>query len=764
MTTITPPSYPPAYDQPGSGDLPVSDAATILDDTSIRGGLADFVARVRDNRATVGAACMWLAILAFIAAAAGFTPGNRLLVEVNTRVGWAVIASVIGIMLMGAALRLHPRSTPGWLADAIPTMTGTWRPALVLAGLLLLAAGTVVSTGLVGMAWIDQVGPVAQFMLLLAGLLLLATGLIGVRSWRLPRPRWGDVGVVGLILVGTFIVRAGGLDHYVRWPVDEVHFTSAVETFYYNNVRVDLLTNRSVFLPVTMLYSFFNAGTVELFGWNWTGARITGAVFGVFTVLAVYGAAYAVFNRRTALVAALIAMAFPPFVQFGRISMPHMGDALFGTMLVLFIARGVRWNRRSDWVWAGVSLGLTQYFFEGGRYSFPALTVGFFLWTVLAALVVMVYGRVTKRRQADGEPVTYGRLRPYLGGWVLLAVAFVCIAAPVYLTMLANGSPFGSRLNASGVGVQYLIDGLLGRYEPDAQMWFNLHITDPFLIYTFNADRPGLWYSNNTAMVLQPFIPFFLLGVAHAVWRGRTAAFMLVSLLLLASAGSTLLSDTLWYVRYMMIMPVVALIIGIGISETLPLLWGGGRVFARGVTTALLLIALAIAGGVTVVHLAYYFGTFVSEYQRTEQGFRTYRDGVDAVQTYMTLDAHTEKHLILIDNSTPDTHVPRQMHSFFLARQTARYSIDVADSDLIGPAYFYALPRDRTYVFAVEPWDHDLIAQMRRTFTVLPPLYSQSPYLPPQRAYILFVAPHTLNLPNSHTVAAFPLRAGLLEE
>ncbi len=736
VETVTPDSEPrvrAAIADPGR--------AAPSDWAAIRAGLADLRARVIAHRAAVGSSCAWLALLAFVTAAIGYRPVSRLID--NVTVTWAAIWTVVGVALMGAAIALHPRAHARPQTTA-PAMTGRARPALIVVGLVLLALGTEVSAGLTGMAWVEQVGPTAQFALLGGGVISFALGLIGVRGARLPRIRWPDVLIVGAIGIGALILRGGGLDYYIRQPVDEVHFSTGVETFFFDNRRVDLLTSQSAYLPASMLYSYWNAGMVALFGWNWTGLRMTSALLGAVTVLAVYGAVYAMFDRRTAIAAALIAATFPPHLHFSRLAMGQLGDALFGMMLILFIARGLRWNRRSDWVWAGVSLGLTQYFYEGGRYAFPPLTLGFFIWLGIGALLPVA---LRANRPHDG-------FRPYLRGWGLLLIAALVTAAPLYLAMAATGAPFGSRMNSSSISLQYLLDGFTGQLDAHQMMWFRLRLTDPFLIYTFNPDVSGMWYSRFSAMVLQPIIPLFLLGVGQTVWRGRSAAFLLVPLLLIVAAGNILMTDTLWYTRYIMTMPAAAALIGIGIGATWPLLWPEtGAPRWRWLRRAASAGPIALALGVAVAQAHYYFTDFMREYHTPIRGVQQHREASDAVQRLLALPERGWQELILLDDDDRDVFLPRQIHSFLSERLPARYPIQAYNTRQIPITFFRALPRDRSYVFAVEPWDAVTMARLRAAFTTTAPTYSPGRFIHPSREYVLFYAPLAWNRPRLHHAA-----------
>jgi asparagine N-glycosylation enzyme membrane subunit Stt3 len=98
-------------------------------------------------------------------------------------------------------------------------------------------------------------------------------------------------------------------------------------------------------------------------------------IMGTLSVVAAYGAGRELFNRRIGIVAGLILATLPLHLFYSRIATGNLGDALFSTLMVYFAARAFRDNRRGDWVLLGVSLGMSQYFFEGGRFLFPVVFV-----------------------------------------------------------------------------------------------------------------------------------------------------------------------------------------------------------------------------------------------------------------------------------------------------------------------------------------------------------------------------------------------------
>src|SRR5690606_27829994 len=119
----------------------------------------------------------------------------------------------------------------------------------------------------------------------------------------------------------------------------------------------------------------------DILGHNLTGLRIFSAVFGTLTVPALYLLARELFDRRTALLAALLLATFPPHIHFSRLGLNNIADPLFGVLALAFLVRGLKRGGLRDYALSGVMLGLTQYFYEGGKLLYPLL---FGAWLLLA--------------------------------------------------------------------------------------------------------------------------------------------------------------------------------------------------------------------------------------------------------------------------------------------------------------------------------------------------------------------------------------------
>ena len=184
--------------------------------------------------------------------------------------------------------------------------------------------------------------------------------------------------------------------------MDELNFVSGMTNFWKPNHPIGLLTPMDNISPFTWLFPYWQSIFVGIFGRNMAAIRAVSAVIGGLTVPALYLLAQTLFNRRVGLLAAFLLATFPPHIHYSRIALLSITDPLMGTLALAFLARGLKRGTRLDFALAGVFLGLTQYFFEGGRLLFPAL-----------ALAWVIGWRLFGRRMSRPMP------RRISGSWVL---------------------------------------------------------------------------------------------------------------------------------------------------------------------------------------------------------------------------------------------------------------------------------------------------------------------------------------------------------
>jgi hypothetical protein len=343
-----------------------------------------------------------------------FAPAER---YTNPPLVEATVSALLGGLALLLAMYFSPYRINAAQAAEHAITGGRARWFLIVPGLFLLAFGTEISANVLKTERLPLLGPQIQCIALASGLALFAAGMIGVRRLSLPRLRirWSEIFPVLGILVLAFAVRAYKVDTLVRLSVDEGHYMEGVYYFIPpDQTTTDLLTTPSGNLPATTLYSYWNLGTSLIWGRNLVGLRMADIILGTLTVLAAYGVGNALFDRRMGIIAALMLATFPLHVFYSRVSIGSIGDPFFGTLAIMLAARGFRWNRRTDWILMGVSLGMAQYFYEGGRLLFPVV---FLCWTILIVLVLRK------------------RIKPLRRGLLLAVISTIVVVTPMYFTM-----------------------------------------------------------------------------------------------------------------------------------------------------------------------------------------------------------------------------------------------------------------------------------------------------------------------------------------
>ncbi len=296
-------------------------------------------------------------------------------------------------------------------------------------------------------------------------LLVVACGLL-LHRVRLPAVE----GRLVLIVVIALLLRGFNLEYAIHRHVDElISIDSLVQVWDDPNTR--LLVPYTGVAAFSRLYTALQSITVAAFGENLTGLRVISAIFGALGVAAVYGLAGVLFGKRTAWLAALMLAVMPVHLHFSRLGINNIADPLFGTLALAFLARGQRDGVLSDFVAAGVMLGLTQYFYEGGRLLYPGVVLAF-------ALI--------------GRPLALREAAALI--WTAVLVAF-----PVYAVLWLGDLPVAPRLRAtmqpSGDWLAYM-EGFRDAisfyvYQPDAGWFYGGRLVMWWLLPLLVA---GLWW------------------------------------------------------------------------------------------------------------------------------------------------------------------------------------------------------------------------------------------------------------------------------
>jgi hypothetical protein len=571
----------------------------------------------------------------------------------------------------------------------------------------------------------------AQFVMLAGGVALMIWGLGGAPTFKLRfHPRQWDWLLIGITILGLGL-RLWDLDWRIRVLIDELHVSDAIRQLW-ADANIRLLTNTSGLAPFTWIYPYWNMELVNLFGASFNSLRSLSVILGTLAIPATYFFARHLFDRKTGLIAALIIACMAAQIHWSRVAAFLLADPLMAVIGMGFFARALKTNRRIDWAAGGAFIGMSSYFYEGGRLTFTALA---FLWVL--GLIVVMPGRLRW-------------LRAHWRGLLIFYLALLLMIAPVYYTMWASNTGIAMRLDSQALGTgffeQYTADGI-NVYD---LLEIGTRFGTPFLTYV--AVPP---WTNFPAVNPTWTTALFLVGVALLFWRLRYPSLVLLGWLAATALGNGLLQDSTSQFRFTVVWNAVAITTALGVRYAWSLIvpvgarwieraqaWRATRsgarnwIAARGlwVRRALpLLLVLSVAGGT----VWYYFVPYLTFYNTQVRGSKGYRDGTDAALRAASLPDNTA--VYIIGRPEHDQTVPSHFLTFLT---TGADGLATFDPHEMGANTLMRLPRDRNYAFFVDPDDSNYINLIRLYFpNVQPPQYSDYPYLPPSEQYILLYAP-----------------------
>jgi len=638
----------------------------------------------------------------------------------------------LGLLLIGLGGSAWPsRAQAVERLPAAQDVQPRWRPIwLGLTLILLPLQGQVVPLEATAWPWFEALYRLPyhlQWLMLLGGAGLIAYGLGG--RWPALRLRmWGGSYAAGWWVLPAILGLALGLrlfalgDWITRW-LDEVLYAQAVVRLWYDN-PTSVLYPFSTVTSFSWLYPYIQSFSAGLLG-GLAGLRIISALFGVGQVAASYLLARALWpqERRLAWLSALFMATFPLHLHFSRIGIANIADPVWGTLALAGLVYGLRYGNKRAYVLGGLALGLTQYFYEGGRLFYLPFVALFLGWLWLMSWPT---------RQARPG-------RRHVLAWLGAALALV---VPLYYVWTAQGAPLVPRYQATS-----------------AYVWRPTNYDDPVptnVIPFWDSYRQRLelparafvqvndsswFYGGETAIVLIGLVPLFLLGLARAFWAmHKPLGGLIVWGLLGTVAGIALISDLFSYPRYLVALPFVVLALGWGalsLAQAAESLLGGrgGRV----ILASLVLAACTYqAGYYFFVHMPNFYRD--KHYNIRDERGRLYQDTEDAMlRAVTTVPPLTQVHIIsrdLVWDINAETFV-----RYF--REGDGIHIQHVFPNSFDEEYLDGLSKYVPQAFFLEPHDARSLALLRRRFVIDPAQDGlSSPYpIPPERQMLYFFAP-----------------------
>ncbi len=579
----------------------------------------------------------------------------------------------------------------------------TFYPALIVGILLLflLIRANVVLSHFPD--FLSEWSTAAQFWVFCAAVVLitLGLGLTHTVNLHISKKTQSDLLILAGIALFALVLRLLFLEDAVHIFVhDEFWFTEGVNRFQ-RDPYTPLLQPFMDPAPYIGIFPFMQLLSVEIFGATLSALRLPSVLLGTGTVVVTYLLTQQLFSRRAAIIAALFLAAFPPHIHFSRLGLNNIADPFFGALALTCLARGLLHEGQAAnkllFAIGGSALGMTLYFYDAGKFIFTPLVLGWLLCLFAAKRL---------RRQ---------HITPLL----IFGAAALLVSLPMVYTTAARGFSVSARMEQMTWGLRYLTEDI---YNIPAitplevvTTYVERYIFPVLAHYVYSLDSEPYFYGGYTAMLLPPFALLFLGAVGYFLWNWRDARSQLILLwLLLTTLGISLIYPATWTIRYPVVFPALALMIGVLCERIIAR-------FPRVRRPLWVLLGLLIFS-----QPVYYFAFHLPLYNAQ---IRPQADYVDAMYRAAQFPRRAQVYFITDDwVDVPRTWTLKDFWSL---------DVEVFYQPTMSEAELNALPRDVDLILFINQDDTEMQQVIQRVFTTAQPLLS--PYdIPLDKQYLMF--------------------------
>jgi hypothetical protein len=243
--------------------------------------------------------------------------------------------------------------------------------------------------------------------------------------------------------------------------------------------------------------------------------RLPAALFGAATVLPLYGLIRGTWGRHAAIAGTAILAFSASNIHYSRLALNNITTQFFWTVCFFFLIRGLRSRRPLDWALAGLSAGLSEYFYYGTR--------------LLPFILVLFIGYLLAFHWKEA--------RQYLSNFALLAGSYFIGFGPLLSHFIWKPNLYFGR----GVSLMIWSPHIPIRFEHLQIAWKTVWpvIRENLLGISTQSSQDIIYYA---PLLLPAEAALLVLGVALLLWHWRhPAAF----LMLISGVGVLLIGGTL---------------------------------------------------------------------------------------------------------------------------------------------------------------------------------------------------------------------------
>lgn len=479
---------------------------------------------------------------------------------------WVQLLTLLGVMmfLWGMRLTVRPRIPQflirlSWWLSHFFHLAG-WQMTLLIIALLLswltrFAAGNSLEAlhpGVMIAAWAGA---------------LMAVILGSYRWWqavpfRLSR---GELLGMGGLFLAALLLRATFLTQYPNTLSGDEGSAGLMATGFYSGRSTNLFAVGWFSFPT--LYYWVQSWGLHLLGQTTEGLRITSAVAGALSVVAVYGLGRVLVGRLVGGIAAALLLASHYHIQFSRIGLNNIWDGLFLIIALTALWYGWKTGWRGAFIICGLAVGLGQYFYV----SIRVLPLLLLLWSAAAFLL-----QRHRFRQRWPDLLLTG------------LIAFI-VFLPLLHFFASHRSEFNAPLQRVTIFEWWLEAEQVRTGLSPVQIVLE-QMKQTALGITHEPLRH--WYNPGTPLLLAGQAALFLLGVLWSLLAFDLRYLLLWLPLLAHILLGGFSQDAPASQRFVWVMPVVALFVALPLARTVDWLqqaWPGRKRVVGGVAAAFLL-------------------------------------------------------------------------------------------------------------------------------------------------------------------------------
>ena len=453
------------------------------------------------------------------------------------------IISLMGIGLFafafGGRLAARPR-LPAWIER--PVNLATNKLQINSAQLLLLIFAPCFAL-LAVLAAGDVLKSLNLPVYLLAWFLSIICVLVG--SFQLegelhPKVDIKEVLLVGGLFLAAFLLRAWAIENLPATLSGDEGSAGLTSALFARGETDNVLTVGWFSFP--SLYFAIQGLGIALLDQTVAGLRITSALAGALTVVAVYGLGRTLFGRMTAVFSAVLLATFHYHIHFSRIGLNNIWDGLFGTLVFAGLWYGWKHERRSGFILCGLALGIGLYFYVSIRV-FPILLL-------LFALAAFVVNREKFKRS-------------FPNFFLAALVAFV-VVIPLIFFFVRHPAEFNAPLQRVTIFDGWL-DAMVIREQQTALKIIWDQVVNTALGFTHLPLRH--WYNPGVPLLLPGSAALFLLGFLWAITNLNLRYLLLLLPLLSMVILGGLSQDAPASQRYVIVVPFVAVFVALPLAR-----------------------------------------------------------------------------------------------------------------------------------------------------------------------------------------------------